>query len=241
MFLLTVQIAASDRLKVPNFSRIRFTIDKGLKRYESALRHLCRCQPVRAQDIIAYMNLHRRYIAALEEFCQPGAAQDWSEDEGVSQVVQAAAGSQADLLTWRGKHEEAGYLYQRVGLYDRAMSSFRQCASWTNCLSMASLAGVDHVRFRVLVGDLVKALRSRSKYSDAAHLCQYYLQDYCMAAQCFMEGLHLSEAWGLVLRYDLADMKESLVKCLQEAHQMVYDRLDWSNCKMKWTATRVGC
>ena len=58
--------------------------------------------------------------------------------------------------------------------------------------------------------DLVKGLRSRRKYSDAAHLCQHYLQDYCMAAQCFMEGLHFSEAWGLVLRYNLPDMKGNI-------------------------------
>ena len=121
----------------------RFTIENGLKHYESALRHLCRCRPVRAQDIIVYMNLQRIYSAVLEEFCLPETAHEWSEDEGISRVVQAAADSQAELLTSRGNHEEAGYLYQRVGLYDRAMSSFQQCASWTNCLTMASLIGVE--------------------------------------------------------------------------------------------------
>lgn len=110
----------------------RFTIDNYLKRYDSAVRHLCRCRPVRTEEIIGYMKLHRTYISVVDELCSAPTVE-------VRQCLNTAAGLQADTLTARENYEEAGYLYQRVGLYDRALESFHQSGDWSNCLSLASL------------------------------------------------------------------------------------------------------
>jgi hypothetical protein len=56
----------------------------------------------------------------------------------VKEALQVAACLQAEILISRDNHEEAGYLYQRVGLYNLAVDSFKQCGKWENCLSIAS-------------------------------------------------------------------------------------------------------
>lgn len=110
----------------------RFTIDNSLKCYDSAIRHLCRCRPVRTEQIIAYMKLHRTYVSVVDELCTV-----LPKDE-VKTALQAAACLQAEILASRDNHEEAGYLYQRVEAYDLALHSFEQCGMWANCLSLAS-------------------------------------------------------------------------------------------------------
>lgn len=108
----------------------RFTIDNSLKRYESAVRHLCRCRPVRTDQIVNYMKLHRVYAAVVEELVT-------CPDDGTV-ALQTAACLLADTMMSRENHEEAGYLYQRVGLYQQALDSFKLCGLWSNCLALAS-------------------------------------------------------------------------------------------------------
>ena len=114
----------------------RFTIDNSLKRYESAARHLCRCQPIRTSEIVSYMKLHRTYAAVIDELCLAHS----SETE---QVLQTAAALQADSLIARSNFEEAGYVYQRAGLYEKALSAFQQCGAWNNCLSLATVLNME--------------------------------------------------------------------------------------------------
>lgn len=110
----------------------RFSIDNSLKRYDSAVRHLCHCRPVRTKEIVSYMKLHRIYTPVIDEFCL-------IPTEDVKDALETAACWQADTLTARNSHEEAGYIYQRVGLYQKALSSFQECGLWRNCVSLSSL------------------------------------------------------------------------------------------------------
>lgn len=110
----------------------RFTIDNSLKRYDSAVCHLCRCRPVKTEQIIAYMKLHRTYVSVVDELCTA------SPMDEVKAALQAAACLQAEILASRDNHEEAGYLYQRVGAYNLALHSFEQCGMWANCLSLGT-------------------------------------------------------------------------------------------------------
>ena len=112
----------------------RFTIDNSLKRYDSAVRHLCHCRPARTEQIISYMKLHRTYVSVVDELCTMP-----TDDSDIKKALQAAASLQAEYLAAKDNYEEAGYLYQRVGLYDLALDSFLQCGMWSNCLSLASL------------------------------------------------------------------------------------------------------
>ena len=121
----------------------RFTIDNSLKRYDSAVRHLCRCRPVKTQQIISYMKLHRIYTAVIEEFCAVPIVEETQE------VLRTAACLQAETLTARENNEEAGYLYQRVELYDKALASFKKCGLWKHCLSLASRLNFRLVWFKL--------------------------------------------------------------------------------------------
>lgn len=128
----------------------RFTIDNYLKRYDSAVRHLCRCRPVRTEETISYMKLHRTYVAVVDELCSTSTLE-------VEQCLHTAACLQADTLIARENYEEAGYLYQRVGLYDRALESFQQSGDWSSCLSLASLIQMRYLMFEIhcILTDLV--------------------------------------------------------------------------------------
>lgn len=123
----------------------RFTIDNSLKRYDSAIRHLCRCRPPRTEQIISYMKLHRTYVSVVDELCTASA-----DDDEIKKALQAAACLQAETLAARENYEEAGYLYQRVGLYELALDSFQQCGMWSNCLSLASLVQMRYLAILVI-------------------------------------------------------------------------------------------
>ena len=117
---------------MPDENDRRFTIENFLKRYDLAVRHLCRCRPCRTNDIIAYMKLHKTYSAVVEELCSV------TQDSEVRSALHAAACLKAETLETKQNHEEAGYLYQRVGLYSEAISSFQLCGMWTNCVALAA-------------------------------------------------------------------------------------------------------
>lgn len=119
----------------------RFTIDNSIKRYDSAVRHLCRCRPVRTEQILSFAKLQRVYTPVVEELSVA------SDGEG-KEALQSAAVLLAESLTARENHEEAGYLFQRVGLYQRALDSFKLCGLWNNCLAMASVL---KMRFDLIV------------------------------------------------------------------------------------------
>ena len=110
----------------------RFTIDNSLKRYDSAVRHLCHCRPFRTEQVTSYMKLHRVFVSVIDELCTVSPVSE------VKEALQAAACLQAEILISRDNHEEAGYLYQRVGLFNLAVDVFKQCGMWENCLSIAS-------------------------------------------------------------------------------------------------------
>ena len=114
----------------------RFSIDNSLKHYDSAVRNLCRSQPVRTKEIVSYMKLHRIYTPVIDEFCLRST-------EDVREALEAAACWQADTLTARSNYEEAGYVYQRVRLYEKALSSFQLCGLWRNCISLSSLISME--------------------------------------------------------------------------------------------------
>jgi len=112
----------------------RFTIDNSLKRYDSAVRNLCRCRPFRTEQVVGFMKLHRIFSPVVDELsCNVPLLEDSKE------ALQTAARFQAETLSARENHEEAGYLYQRVQLYNEALSSFQQCGLWSNCLALASV------------------------------------------------------------------------------------------------------
>ena len=111
----------------------RFTIDNSLKRYAPALRHLCLCRPVKTEQIIRYMKLHRIFTPAIDELCSTPILEE------AKQALQMAATLQAETLKSRDSCEEAGYLYQRVELYDEALTCFQKCGLSQQCLALASI------------------------------------------------------------------------------------------------------
>ncbi|KAK4012972.1 hypothetical protein OUZ56_025220 [Daphnia magna] len=199
----------------------RFTIDNSLKCYDSAIRHLCRCRPVRTEQIIAYMKLHRTYVSVVDELCTV------LPKDVVKTALQAAACLQAEILASRDNHEEAGYLYQRVEAYDLALHSFEQCGMWANCLSLASKLQLNEVETKSLVSKLVTRLRSSKKHGDAAQLAEYHLGDYQLAGQCLIDGLFFREAWALAYRHNIVNWAETTLKNeLNEAFQLIEAKLE---------------
>jgi len=185
----------------------RFTIDNSLKRYDSALRHLCLCRPVKTEQIIRYMKLHRIYTPAIDELCSTPMVDETRE------ALQTAATLQAETLTSRENYEEAGYLYQRVELNDKALDCFKKCGQWKQCLSLASTLQLSDEETQELVSKLAINLRTAKRYNDAAFLCEYFLKDYQQSAQCLIENLCFSEAWALSTRYNMKEWAGNNILC----------------------------
>jgi len=112
----------------------RFTIDNSLKRYSSALQHLCHSRPFKTEQIIRYMKLHRIFAPVIDELCSISPIL-----EETREALQTAATLQAETFKSRDSYEEAGYLYQRVELYAQALACFEKCGLSEQCLALASV------------------------------------------------------------------------------------------------------
>jgi len=199
----------------------RFTIDNSLKRYAPALRHLCLCRPVKTEQIIRYMKLHRIFTPAIDELCSTPILEE------AKQALQMAATLQAETLKSRDSCEEAGYLYQRVELYDEALTCFQKCGLSQQCLALASILQFSELETRELVSKLVGNLRAAKRYNEAASLCEHHLKDYQQSGQCLIENLCFSEAWALTNKYQMKEWAETTLQTeLEEAFKSVEIKLE---------------
>ena len=142
----------------------KYSIDKHLKRYESALENIVKC----AEQFPLCLELvtsQRLYKAALQLL--PRAGPEYR------QVCRAYGG----YLSSKRYHEEASLLYQRSGNLDEAVSEARLGLCWERAGQLARAAGWPQERLTELYLDLVTKLEAAGRPGEAATILAEWCQD----------------------------------------------------------------
>ncbi|GAB6018991.1 hypothetical protein CHUAL_000626 [Chamberlinius hualienensis] len=178
----------------------KFTIDNHLKRYVRALEHLIACGDARFTECMSFIETHYLYSEALK--LMPKASPQY-------RVLLEAYG---DFLFKRNSYEEAGVLYRKGKIYEKALESFKLCCNWMSAFSTAHLLNYDSEALNDLGEQLVAKLKNERRFVDAAHVLETYTQNPLECIGILLEGHEWERAIMMMHRLKAFDRSESLVK-----------------------------
>ena len=160
----------------------KYSIDKHLKRYESALENLVKC-PDQFEACLELVTQQRLFKRALELLARDGAE--------YREVCRAYA----RYLSSKKYHEEASLLYSRVGDIQEAVSEARLCLWWERAGQLAKTAGWSQDKLTSLYRDLATKLEAAGRGVEAGRV----LVEWCEDSEESVALLARSHHWPQLL------------------------------------------
>ncbi|KAJ6653507.1 hypothetical protein lerEdw1_009179 [Lerista edwardsae] len=188
-----------NKLKEMEINYQRYSIDKYLKRYPKALRHLSKCEALflpGAEHFSEFLNLvkdQNLYTEALKLYLP---------DTEECKVISSAYG---DYLIQKHLPEQAGLIFFRCGAFDKALDAFLMSGSWQQALCAAAELRYTEDKLASLARSMTGKCIERRKYTDAAILLEQYAKDYEEAILLLLEGTAWDEALRLFEKHDNLD------------------------------------
>ncbi|XP_068596109.1 elongator complex protein 1 [Brachionichthys hirsutus] len=179
----------------PNYQR--FTIDKHLKRYRTALQHLSRCGEERFPEALQLVKEQKLYSEALRLYPAGGSLHKALSCEYARHLVDQQQADLAGLLLWRCG-EPAG-----------ALQAFASSSSWSNAICAAQQIPLPPDQLALLARDLAGKLIEQRRYSEAALLLDQYAKDCEEAILALITGAAWEEALRLIYMHDRHDITET--------------------------------
>ncbi|KAM4706912.1 elongator complex protein 1 [Discoglossus pictus] len=178
----------------------RYTIDKHLKRYKKALRHLSKCGPEHFTEFLNLVKDQSLYTEALKLY---------SLETKEYMAVNDAYG---EYLGSKQQYEQAGLIFARCCSFSKALDAFVACGSWQQALCAASQLQYSGDRMAALARSLAGKLVELRKHMAAAVLLEQYAEDYEEAILSLLEGAYWEEALRLIHKYKRLDILETNLK-----------------------------
>ncbi|TRY90045.1 hypothetical protein DNTS_031568 [Danionella cerebrum] len=188
----------------------RFTIDKHLRRYCKALRHLSKCGEEHFSELLNLVKDQKLFSDALELY--PSGSEQYRR-LSVAHAEQLMEQQQMEQL------EQAGLLLWRSGEPARALQAFQSCNSWRNALSVATQIPMPADQLALLARDLAEKLLEARRHSEAALCLEHYAKDCEEAISALVQGAAWEEALRLIYLYNRQDIIETNLKpAVKDAH-----------------------
>jgi len=174
---------------------MKYSIDKYLKRFESALHHIAKCQD-KFEACIELVKEFRLFKPAMDLF--PLGSDNYK------QVCQ----SYASYLETKRYYEDASILYERAGKLDQAVTQAELGLSWQRAGYLARKAKWSADRLVELYRNLATKLENNGLAVESAVVCKEWLQDPEEAVAV----LTRCNKWQEVLRQARDGGREDLVE-----------------------------
>jgi len=191
---------------------MKYSIDKYLKKYESALRHIAKC-PDQFGVCIELVKEFRLFKPAMVLF--PLGSDNYK------QVCQ----SYASYLETKRYHEDASILYERAGKLDQAVIQAELGLSWQRAGFLAKKAKWSADRLVDLYRNLATKLENNGMGLEAAVVCKEWLQDPEEAVAV----LTRCNKWQEVLRQARDGDREDLVETHIRPASLERRKVLWEN------------
>ncbi|KAJ8898249.1 hypothetical protein PR048_003609 [Dryococelus australis] len=202
----------------------KFCINKHLRRYESALKHIVCCSDNNKhfQECLTLVKEHKLYDHALMLFKRKG-----------TQYCQVAV-LYAEYLQEQKKWDEAAIMFQRGRELSRALQCYLAAGSWRQALLLANEMG--YRQLNELYRDLVKRLCEWRQYGDAAEILSQLLGDVEESIAVLVQG-HLwpQAVWAA----HSAKRKDLIGTSIMHYTWVTFDRLSKLSCPFKRPVPRL--
>ncbi|NXY82248.1 ELP1 protein, partial [Alcedo cyanopectus] len=182
----------------PNYQR--YKIDRHLKRYTKALRHLSKCGPEHFSELLNLVKDQNQYCEALKLY--PSSTQEYKD-------ISDAYG---EYLIQKQLYEQAALIFARAGIFAKALDAFKNSGSWQQALCMASRLGYTKDQLSSLARSMAGNLVEQRKHTEAAILLEQYAQDCEEAILLLLEGSLWEDALRLIHKYGRLDILETNFK-----------------------------
>lgn len=177
----------------------RYSIDKHLRKWESALIHLIKCPDDHNSELLQFVinqDLFREALSALPK-----------HDERFQMIASAYA----DKLASQRLYKEAAVMYRRASDFNNALLSHQKALAWRNCIQDADDIGLNEEERRELFSELASALQETGQFGDAALVYQVYLNQPLKAVQTLCSGHLWTEAQRVASSLKLHDSIETVI------------------------------
>ncbi|XP_049765171.1 elongator complex protein 1 isoform X1 [Schistocerca cancellata] len=181
----------------PNYQK--YTIDKYLKRYKSALSHISKC-PEHFDECLELIKTHRMYSEALQLFNK-------SND-----LYCKVAEAYADYLIAEHKFHDAGIMYERSKKMEKALDAYQRSLDWQEASIVLSQLNYSESQEADFWRNMVKDLVSNRRYTDAACVLKDFLNDAEETVAVLTQGHYWCEAVRISYQSKRPDLLETHVK-----------------------------
>lgn len=155
----------------------KFKIDEHLKKYEKAVKHIAKCGETNLAEALAFIEKHRVYRAALEEY------------KNLDNCHKKVCLLFAEYLRGIGKLDEASIMYERAGDLSQAIQTAKSSLDWRRCLSLCNKDEIKNMSY-----SLAQALEGAGKYEEAYRVNKFYCNDTEKAIRTLLNGKLFLEA-----------------------------------------------
>ncbi|XP_038077716.1 elongator complex protein 1-like isoform X2 [Patiria miniata] len=179
----------------------RYTIDKHLRRYSKALRHISRCPgDERFVECMSLVAEHKLYSEALQLF-----------DRG-SERYEAIGIAYGDYLQSKNRYADAALVFTLCSQWERALEMHSRCGQWQQAFCMASRLNYTADQLAETARKLAVYLSGHRRHSEAASILVEYADDVEEAISVLITGCHWAESLRLMYKHKREDIIETHLK-----------------------------
>lgn len=161
----------------------KFQIDVHLKRYRKAVTNGIRCGAESFEECLDVIREQVLYSHAMDLL------------EATDERYKAIASKCGDHLREKGKLREAGFMYERSGDLEAALSCAQKTLQWERCIALKRRTGASEAEVVSLADTLVVALADKGSHADAAQLCATVLRDSERLLTILIDGFLFEKAY----------------------------------------------
>lgn len=184
----------------------RFTIDKYLRRYSQAIKHLSLCGAEHFEELVSLVKEHCLFKEALKLY--PKGNEQYKE-------LSIAYG---EHLVANKRLDEAGLVFTRCGAHEEALASFQKSGNWRQVFCIASLLRYTDEEVISLARSVAGYLKVHKRFVEASRVLEEYAKDHEEAIAVLIDGMQWEEALRLMYKHERTDIVEThLEGALDEA------------------------
>lgn len=162
----------------------KFQIDLHLKRYAKAVTNGINCGAERFDECLKVIRDHALY----------GHAMDLLEG-GKDERYRSIANRYGDHLREKGKLREAGFMYERSGDLEAALSCAQKTLQWERCIALKRRMSATEDEVTILAESLLAILVEKGSHAEAVQLCSTVLKDSARLLKILIEGGFFEKAY----------------------------------------------
>ncbi|XP_068740348.1 elongator complex protein 1-like [Montipora capricornis] len=185
----------------------RYSIDKYLRRYSKAIKHLSLCGDEHFEELVSLVKEHCLFKEALKLY------------QKSTQQHKELSIAYGEYLVENNKHEEAGIVFSCCGAHEHALASFQKSGNWRQVFCMTSLLCYTDEQVISLARSVAGQLQGHKWCLEASRVLEEYAKDPEEAIAVLVDGMHWEEALRLMYKHDRTDVIEThLREALDEAY-----------------------